>query len=62
MTPPVSTRALPRRTQLVTLSFVRRADDVTAVRTHTRLPLIAKIETPQASSRSRRSGTDRRSG
>jgi pyruvate kinase len=33
---------------LVALSFVRRADDITAVRAHTRLPLIAKIETPQA--------------
>jgi pyruvate kinase len=33
---------------LVALSFVRRADDITAVRAHTRLPLIAKIERPQA--------------
>jgi pyruvate kinase len=33
---------------LVALSFVRRAEDVTAVRRHTRLPLIAKIEKPQA--------------
>src|ERR687893_458433 len=33
---------------LVALSFVRRAEDVTALRKHTRLPLIAKIEKPQA--------------
>jgi pyruvate kinase len=33
---------------LVALSFVRTAQDVTAVRRHTRLPLIAKIEKPQA--------------
>jgi pyruvate kinase len=33
---------------LVALSFVRTAEDVTAVRKHTRLPLIAKIEKPQA--------------
>jgi pyruvate kinase len=33
---------------LVALSFVRRATDVTALRKHTRLPLIAKIEKPQA--------------
>ncbi len=33
---------------LVALSFVRTAQDVTAVRKHTRLPLIAKIEKPQA--------------
>ncbi len=33
---------------LVALSFVRRAEDVTFLRTHTRLPLIAKIEKPQA--------------
>ncbi|MGI8779556.1 MAG: pyruvate kinase [Solirubrobacteraceae bacterium] len=33
---------------LVALSFVRRAEDVEAVRRHTRLPLIAKIEKPQA--------------
>jgi pyruvate kinase len=33
---------------LVALSFVRRADDVHFVREHTRLPLIAKIEKPQA--------------
>jgi pyruvate kinase len=33
---------------LVALSFVRRAEDVTSVRKHTRLPLIAKIEKPQA--------------
>ena len=33
---------------LVALSFVRRAEDVEFVRTRTRLPLIAKIEKPQA--------------
>jgi pyruvate kinase len=33
---------------LVALSFVRTAEDVTNVRRHTRLPLIAKIEKPQA--------------
>jgi pyruvate kinase len=33
---------------LVALSFVRRADDITFLRKHTRLPLIAKIEKPQA--------------
>ncbi len=33
---------------MVALSFVRTAEDVTAVRRHTRLPLIAKIEKPQA--------------
>jgi len=33
---------------MVALSFVRRAEDVTFVREHTRLPLIAKIEKPQA--------------
>ena len=33
---------------LVALSFVRRAEDIEAVRQHTRLPLIAKIEKPQA--------------
>ena len=33
---------------LVALSFVRRAADIEAVRKHTRLPLIAKIEKPQA--------------
>jgi pyruvate kinase len=33
---------------LVALSFVRRAEDVQSVRRHTRLPLIAKIEKPQA--------------
>ena len=33
---------------LIALSFVRRAEDVTFVRKHTRLPLIAKIEKPQA--------------
>ncbi|HTU88374.1 MAG TPA: pyruvate kinase, partial [Solirubrobacteraceae bacterium] len=32
---------------LVALSFVRTAEDVTSVRKHTRLPLIAKIEKPQ---------------
>jgi pyruvate kinase len=33
---------------VVALSFVRTADDVDFVRKHTRLPLIAKIEKPQA--------------
>ena len=33
---------------MVALSFVRSPDDVIAVREHTRLPLIAKIEKPQA--------------
>ncbi|MDX6698108.1 MAG: pyruvate kinase [Solirubrobacteraceae bacterium] len=33
---------------MVALSFVRRAEDIEAVREHTRLPLIAKIEKPQA--------------
>ena len=33
---------------LVALSFVRTADDISTVRRHTRLPLIAKIEKPQA--------------
>jgi pyruvate kinase len=33
---------------LVALSFVRRADDIEFVRKRTRLPLIAKIEKPQA--------------
>src|SRR5450755_5188039 len=33
---------------IVALSFVRTAEDVTTVRKHTRLPLIAKIEKPQA--------------
>jgi pyruvate kinase len=33
---------------LVALSFVRSAEDITDVRRHTRLPLIAKIEKPQA--------------
>src|SRR3712207_8823063 len=33
---------------LVALSFVRRAEEVSALREHTRLPLIAKIEKPQA--------------
>jgi pyruvate kinase len=33
---------------IVALSFVRRADDIEFVRKHTRLPLIAKIEKPQA--------------
>jgi pyruvate kinase len=33
---------------LVALSFVRTADDISSVRRHTRLPLIAKIEKPQA--------------
>jgi pyruvate kinase len=33
---------------MVALSFVRTAEDITTVRHHTRLPLIAKIEKPQA--------------
>jgi pyruvate kinase len=33
---------------VVALSFVRTAEDVTSVRKHTRLPLVAKIEKPQA--------------
>jgi pyruvate kinase len=33
---------------VVALSFVRTAEDITTVRSHTRLPLIAKIEKPQA--------------
>ena len=33
---------------MVALSFVRTAEDVTTVRAHTRLPLVAKIEKPQA--------------
>jgi pyruvate kinase len=33
---------------MVALSFVRRAEDVEQVREHTRVPLIAKIEKPQA--------------
>ncbi len=33
---------------IVALSFVRRAEDIDEVRRHTRLPLIAKIEKPQA--------------
>jgi pyruvate kinase len=36
---------------LVALSFVRRPEDVTHLRRHTRLPLIAKIEKPQAVAR-----------
>ena len=36
---------------LVALSFVRSPDDITFVREHTRLPLIAKIEKPQAVAR-----------
>jgi pyruvate kinase len=33
---------------LIAISFVRRAADIETVRAHTRLPLIAKIEKPQA--------------
>jgi len=33
---------------LVAVSFVRREEDITTLREHTRLPLIAKIEKPQA--------------
>ena len=36
---------------LVALSFVRRAEEIEEVRTHTRLPLVAKIEKPQAVAR-----------
>jgi len=36
---------------MVALSFVRRPEDVTDVREHTRAPLIAKIEKPQAVAR-----------
>jgi pyruvate kinase len=36
---------------LVALSFVRRPEDVITLREHTRIPLIAKIEKPQAVSR-----------
>jgi pyruvate kinase len=36
---------------LVALSFVRRPEDVLMLREHTRIPLIAKIEKPQAVSR-----------
>ncbi|MCW3039654.1 MAG: Pyruvate kinase [Solirubrobacterales bacterium] len=36
---------------MVALSFVRRPEDVTFVREHTRVPLIAKIEKPQAVAR-----------
>ncbi len=33
---------------LVAVSFVRRAEDMSSLREHTRLPLVAKIEKPQA--------------
>jgi pyruvate kinase len=33
---------------IVAVSFVRRAEDLTELRRHTRLPLVAKIEKPQA--------------
>ena len=33
---------------MVALSFVRRPEDIEIVRDHTRLPLIAKMEKPQA--------------
>jgi len=36
---------------MIALSFVRRPEDVTALRKHTRSPLIAKIEKPQAVAR-----------
>ena len=36
---------------IVALSFVRRAEDITELRKHTRLPLVAKIEKPQAVTR-----------
>ncbi len=38
---------------LVALSFVRKPEEITELRTHTRLPLIAKIEKPQAVERAR---------
>ncbi len=36
---------------LIALSFVRRAEEVSELRKHTRLPLVAKIEKPQAVTR-----------
>jgi pyruvate kinase len=36
---------------MVALSFVRKPEDITELREHTRLPLIAKIEKPQAVAR-----------
>jgi pyruvate kinase len=33
---------------IIALSFVRRAEEITSLRKHTRLPLVAKIEKPQA--------------
>ena len=36
---------------IIAVSFVRRADDITQLRAHTRLPLVAKIEKPQAVTR-----------
>ena len=36
---------------IVALSFVRRPEDIDQVRAHTRLPLVAKIEKPQAVAR-----------
>ena len=36
---------------IVALSFVRRPEDITEVREHTRAPLVAKIEKPQAVAR-----------
>ncbi len=36
---------------IIAVSFVRRADDITQLRGHTRLPLVAKIEKPQAVTR-----------
>jgi pyruvate kinase len=38
---------------LVAVSFVRRPEDITALREHTRAPLIAKFEKPQAIERAR---------
>jgi pyruvate kinase len=38
---------------IVALSFVRTPDEITELRTHTRLPLVAKIEKPQAVERAR---------
>ena len=45
---------------LVALSFVRRPEDVLCVREHTRTPLIAKIEKPQAVERAERDRQGRR--
>ena len=36
---------------IIALSFVRRAEEIVELRKHTRLPLVAKIEKPQAVTR-----------